>query len=360
MQRAAIIGRGKIATHLIARLIEEGLFPKESIFSISPSGRALGASEPGFNNPRLNSHQVIKEVLQKQPVMVFLPISTLDKGEAAKEYTETFAGKGIRVVTSEKGLLAYYPDVAHRYRHLVGNSASLGGGTFILPYLHTRRVGEWPVLIHAVVNGTLNYILTEASLGKELGEICGQAEALGYAEPGANDLLSLVRGELKDIILLKTSVFYNELLARNGHWLLPTRIEFPQFGESQLAELNEKAGRCRFIVSFTNRPDYTPDFSRYLFGGFRAATDGPWQIWGGFRQTAGDPKFEHWLPNGVNNAVHVVEGAHGMNGSYTLSGPGAGLGATTTAMITDARRLLEQHNVDKPGLSDLAPEAVVG
>jgi len=279
-----------------------------------------------------------------KPHVMFIAISTLDKGESARDYIVDCLKAGVRVITCEKGALAFHAQELRQYVGQMGCilpssslkfSAAVTGGTQALSYLRSRHLNQRQVEVQAVINGTCNFIFDEVARGgRTLGEACQEAIQLGYAEPGAKDPLSLINGELRDVVM-KTCVLFNTTLARERFitpgMLSPFQSPF-QLSAKQLERLSAKAANYRLVVSFSNRRAQ----KRYGFlnGNFEIAI-GDWHIQGGFRHTGGDRELLSWLPGGVSNAVHIVEGALGLGGKYTLTGPGAGHEPTTTAMLND-------------------------
>ena len=357
MIKVGIIGTGGIAKCLQLRLQNIGW---SVVFLVRRKTYSFNGAEHARNK------MAISDLLDEaNPDLVFLAISTLDRGEEAKNYIGHCARKGIPVVTCEKGALAYHAEALKPFFGLIGFTATVGGGTQLIGYLHDRlipaseeRVGVYSltqrpsedgtkglipfvnrrhVEIHAVINGTLNFVFDEVARGgRTLGEACDEAMKLGYAEPGAKDALSLINGELRDVVM-KTCVLFNTTLARN-EFITPSKLGAIELAPRQLEELNQKAADYRFVVSFSNRT--APKKRSFFNGNFEIAV-GEWHIQGGFRQTHGDTDLASWLPGGVGNAVHIIEGELGSGGKYTLSGPGAGHEATTTVMQNDAERLLK-------------------
>jgi len=308
-----VIGNGAIAKHLSVRLKSSGhcvyFYVRTELF---------------------------EEVLnQEKPQAVFLTISTLDKGEAARDYILKCIAFNIPVITCEKGSLAYHANVLKPHLNQIGFSATVGGGTRMLKYVQCRHLEDKVVEIHAVVNGTLNFILDEMRRGgRSLGEACKEAGKLGYAEPGASDPLSLINGELKDV-RMKVCVLFNTVLAKQK-LVTPDEFGLLELSTDDLERLNEEGGDYRLVVSFSNHK-LTKEYSRFgkQFG--LHFIDG-WHITGEFRQITQASQLS-WLPGGVGNAIHIIEGELGSGGKYTLSGPGAGHEPTTSAMLADFSEL---------------------
>ena len=317
MKKVGIIGAGGIAKHLATRLKSQEI---NVCFSLT----------------RDRSEQLSQLLESEKPQAVFLTISTLDKGEAALNYIQTCIKARVPVITCEKGALAYHAKILKPHLNKIGFSATVGGGTRMLKFVIDRHLENRQVEINAVINGTLNFIFDEIRRGgRSLGEACKEACKLGYAEPGATDPLSLINGELKDV-RMKTCVFFNTVLATDT---IATPNEFGLLEQTadSLEQLNEEGGDYRLVVSFSNHkqnkdhPRFGKQFELHFADG--------WRITGSFRQITQASQLSSWLPGGVGNAVHIIEGELGSGGKYTLSGPGAGHEPTTSAMLADFKEL---------------------
>ena len=330
--KAAIIGSGSIASELKRRLENQG---DRVVSFVSRKGDRTDGSLKKWDDGPLHEN-ICKAVFAADPDIVFLTISTTDCGKAAKDYIKSFV-TDFPVVTCEKGALAYYADELLPFFGKIGYSASVGGGTHIINYVQARRLSKRKVEIHAVLNGTLNFIFDEVARGGGgLAEVCREAVRLGFAEPGTEDPISLINGELKDVHM-KTCVFFNSLFGENGT-ISPHMFDGIRIAEEDVHALFGE--EYRFCVSFcrlSNPPEKERFFGHRSFG----IKKGDWHIKGGFVSVG--PLEEQWLPSGVGNAVHIIEGEFGSGGIYTLSGPGAGAEPTVTAMLNDAQLLLERN-----------------
>lgn len=309
MKRVAIVGLGSIGNHLAVKLTQEEI----DVCFVHSSTMTRVPFETLFD--------------EESPDAVFLAISTKDTGEAARDYILTCVKMGIPVITCEKGALAYHAHVLQPYMHLIGHNATVGGGTQMLKYMQGRHLDTCgPVLIQAVVNGTLNFIFDEISRGRSLDEACREACKLGYAEPGAKGPLSLINGELRDVVL-KTCVILNVGIGVEC-MVTPDFFPFRSLTEAHLEILEAEGANLRFQVSFSNTKDVSEGYAITVF----TARYGNWSVAGGFKMIT---PAQNWLPGGVGNALHLTEGKLGAGGKYTLSGPGAGLEPTTSAMLAD-------------------------
>lgn len=94
---------------------------------------------------------------------------------------------GKHVVTANKALLAEYGDdifaLANRMKRWVLFEASVGGGIPVVKALREGLVANRIDSIHAIINGTSNYILTEMTeKGRDFKEALADAQKKGYAE----------------------------------------------------------------------------------------------------------------------------------------------------------------------------------
>lgn len=315
-----IVGAGKVAQRLKLRLEEMGY---NVLYLINRRGFIPG------NGEFVESDSPFQEALESRnkPGVMFVANSTLDNGEAATSYITQSCEAGITAITCEKGALAHYPDKVLGYAHegLLKYNASVTGGVLGLAYLKLRNPRQHKPEIHAVLNGTCNLFFDEVSrnsLSREAA--CDLAVAMGYAEPGSSGPLSMTNSELVDKVR-KTCVLHNTSLSE-GEWLTPDQIGKFELDASQLRELTRK--NYRLVVSFL--PDGRGEKFDFFPGHFSVRVKG-WEICGGFCNLQDEPKLRSWVPPGPKNAIQIIEGGD----EYTVVGPGAGLNATTRAMIND-------------------------
>lgn len=264
--------------------------------------------------------------------LVFLAIPTLDDGKIAADYITFFMEKDIFIVTCEKGALSNYFSELEQWKNKIGYSATVGGGTQILRYLE-GRIGPETQEIHAVINGTLNYIFDEIARGRNLSEVISEAQKLGYAEPGSETYLDVINKEATQDAPMKTAVLFN-ICSIGGKQVRAKNFKIKKVDESQLKQLVRESKKRRYIVSITRGDNNNED----IIGGFSSTIDG-WMVSAGFKNLNANRLFGELIPSGVNNAVIVYEGVYGADGTYRLSGQGAGAGPTASAMMKDAVRL---------------------
>lgn len=312
-KRIGIIGRGNIGGTLAKRLKDLGA---EIVFL---EGRGL-------------EYSYLEMLVASKPDAVALAIPTNDEGEIATFFLLATSYIGIPTVTCEKGSLSYNMHVLHECMPYIWCSASAGGGTMLLDYLKTRQVNNGPVRIEMVINGTLNYILTRMEQGATVAEACGEAGKLGYAEPNAKNVPSLINGELADVVM-KACATFNIALSQSK-FITPLDVGSMTFDEGNLRRLDASDRAYRLVVTFskhTVRTEVVDDFMSVS-----VSVGNNWHLSIGFRELVHTQR-QHWLPSGVDNAICITEGENGECGRYTLTGPGAGPEPTVKAMVNDVK-----------------------
>jgi homoserine dehydrogenase len=329
-----IIGYGGIGRTLVERLQKDGY---EIAFIKTSTSVMIGETKKAFAKTSLS----FMSDLARKPDVICLCIPTLDAGETAASYIIEATSQNIPIVTCEKGSLSFQAD---QLRTLIESTkpvklrytASVGGGTQLLRYVRGRKINHRICEMEAVINGTCNFIFDQTARGgRSLGEACAEATRLGYAEPGATDPLSLINGELKDV-LMKTCVLFNTALATKT-FITPRDLGTLILSDATLHDLSRESARVRLVVSFSN----IPGAKIHEYAGCQCVTtvDG-WQIQAGFRKIHDGSQLSEWLPGGVGNAIRITEGELGSGGRYTLTGPGAGYEPTTSAMLNDIEEII--------------------
>ena len=107
--------------------------------------------------------------------------------EPARTYMLKLLESGKDVVTANKALLAEHgPELFERARKLgrsIAFEASVGGGIPIIANISTCLSANQIESIHAILNGTSNYILTQMEArGAAYADAVAEAQRLGFAE----------------------------------------------------------------------------------------------------------------------------------------------------------------------------------
>ncbi len=257
----------------------------------------------------------------------FLAIPTKDDGVVAYNYLRMFLMRDKPIITCEKGALSnYFREVEHHLQ-TIGYSATVGGGSRLLRYAE-EIVTSATTEIHAVINGTLNYVLSELSKKRTLNDILSEAHQKGYTEPGATEPLDVLNAEATGDIPRKAVILFN-VCRLTKDTLQLRHIPVSPLGEKEYNALVADAPNRRYIVSITKGPR-----DEDVIGGFCYRVD-DWVLSAGFKDISSHSIYKKLLLSNVDNGIVIKNNT----GVYTLSGPGAGPGPTTDAMIADAVRL---------------------
>jgi homoserine dehydrogenase len=264
-----------------------------------------------------------------------------DQADRELEIIERLAERGVKVVTAAKGAVAgHFEELEPNFGNL-GISATVGGGTRMLPWLSDRLDPRFTQL-HAVVNGTLNYIMHGIGQGETSGQMIDQAGTLKFAEPGATSKLDVLNGEAVGDIPKKTAILWNVALRpvfAPDTIISPEDIKQPALTEDDLDNLIGEADSRRYILSIMR--DGKEKLESDVIAGFRTEIAEGWVIKGGFRRIGDNPLFRRNLDlPGPWNGIVMSAGANESDGVYAIAGPGAGPGPTAAAMAQDARQLL--------------------
>lgn len=263
----------------------------------------------------------------------FLAISKpkSDDGSIAFGFMKSLLEKNIPVVTSEKGAYSNYFRELKKWREKTGYSATVGGGTRMLRYLE-KKINPEVTEIHAVVNGTLNYMFYWISKGKNLEEVAKKARELGYAEPGAKSAFDIIKTESEKDVPMKSSILFN-ISGISSEILRAKDIVVNKMNESDLEKLIKESKNRRYIVSITKE-----EKEEDVIDGFNHKI-GKWFISGGFKNIEENPLYGKLIIKNVNNSIIICENEK----IYQKKpGPGAGAEPTASSMIKDAIQLLQR------------------
>ncbi len=237
-RKAVIVGDGTIGDELWARLtgspdwdISYVLTSKRRMTPHQSTGDTRAFTEVGFDS---SDSDALKEILAPLAGgMLFLCIPTKDQGEAAFRYADIAIGAGMRVVTAEKGMAAWQFPRIRPYLGRIDLGAAVGGGNRFPYTMLARDLSQKRVLMHAVLNATLNFIFSEVNDGRSLEDAVDHASKIGIAEPlkpgEVLNPIALVNGELRDVAM-KICALFNFALADDEY------IRPDVFGDVQIGE----------------------------------------------------------------------------------------------------------------------------
>jgi homoserine dehydrogenase len=307
MKRALIVGKGLIGKELQKQL--EGIGVTSTFFT--------------SKNPR----HTFSEKAQQADV-VFIAISTKDRGQIALAYIIEAIALKRPVVTCEKGALAYNFQALRDSLPKIGFNAAIGGGCGMLDMLRGKT--DKVVLLHAVLNGTLNHLFSthDPTIGIEAS--LANAQTLGLCEPGGgSNITRVVKRELTDI-LWKMTLLTNVLLI-DAHTapITPESFTYSHIDDYDIPAL--LASGKRFVVSILKKRIRPPQ------PGISALIDGL-VIHGGFVHQKEIPFFP--FPYGAGNLLRCEFSNNTME---MIGGIGAGATPTARRMIEDAKILIKNR-----------------
>jgi len=265
--------------------------------------------------------------------VAFLAIPTIDEGFIASNYIRILRGKQIPVVTCEKGALANYFVELKPLMSGIGYSATVGGGSGLIHFLKHRFYSDIQE-IHAILNGTMNYVFDDLAMGNPLGHIVEEIKRLGYTEPGNSDAIKIIMAEAGSDVTKKASILFN--LCFQSQTILQAKGIAVVLTEEMVRKAVREARNRRFVVSLYRQEKFIQEPTDILAF---CHTVGGWVIKGGFVRM-NNPLISRLCnaTSWVNNGILTVEGNEGVNGVYLCVGPGAGPSPTTAAMIRDAEK----------------------
>ncbi len=233
------------------------------------------------------------------------------------------------VVTANKAVISRYGDEIFQAANEAGVyvllEAAVAGGIPAIAPLKQSLVVNRIQSINGIVNGTTNYILSRMqSEGADFEEVLAQAQELGYAE--ADPTADVDGYDAADKIAILASLAYNgqidlEAVYREGiRHINATDISY--------------ADRLGFAVKLLAIAKPDPNQDTYQRDRLQVRVH-PTLV-----------SKEHPLAsvNGVNNAI-VVEGDP--LGQVVFSGPGAGAGATASAVTSDILNIAATLKVEE-------------
>jgi homoserine dehydrogenase len=129
----------------------------------------------------------VDEFLTTDADIVVEAIGGLDP---ARRIAETVLGRGQRLVTANKLLLALHGSsltaLARRNATSLRYDAAVGGGVPILRVLDESLGAGGPARVRGILNGTANFVLTRIEGGASLDEALDEARLAGFAEADAS------------------------------------------------------------------------------------------------------------------------------------------------------------------------------
>ena len=231
--------------------------------------------------------------------------------EPAYDYIAAAIKNGKHIVTANKELLAKRGEelfnLAEENNRVVLYEAAIAGGIPIIMPIKTILAGNKINKIHAILNGTTNYILTKMDVdGASYEDVLKEAQLLGYAETDPTGDVEGFDAAYK-ITTLATIAFKKRVKIENVYREGITKIR-----KEDMAKANEFGFKIKLIASATIDENDNADVRVHPMlvpkDNLLAHTD--------------------YVTNAVLISGHPI-------GSIVLSGPGAGEFPTASSVVGD-------------------------
>ncbi len=229
----------------------------------------------------------------------------------AWDYIETALRNGKHIVTANKELLAKKGEelfnLAEECNKVVLYEAAIAGGIPIIMPIKTILAGNKIRKIHAILNGTTNYILTKMDVdGASYEDVLKEAQELGYAETDPTGDVEGFDAAYK-ITTLATIAFKTRIKIENVYREGITKIR-----KEDMAKANEFGYKIKLIATATIDENNNADVRVH-----------PMLI-------SKDTTLAHidYVTNAVAISGHPI-------GNIVLSGPGAGEFPTASSVVGD-------------------------
>lgn len=237
----------------------------------------------------------------------------------AWEYIETALKNGKHIVTANKELLAKKGEelfnLAEEHNRVVLYEAAIAGGIPIIMPIKTILAGNKIRKIHAILNGTTNYILTKMDVdGASYEDVLKEAQQLGYAETDPTGDVEGYDAAYK-ITTLATIAFKKRIKIENVYREGITKIR-----KEDMAKANEFGYKIKLIATATIDENDNADVRVH-----------PMLI-------SKDTTLAHidYVTNAVAISGHPI-------GNIVLSGPGAGEFPTASSVIGDILAIAAEY-----------------
>lgn len=269
------------------------------------------------NNPDKMRHERLTGLRTYSDPNVFLVeqpdavVDALPSGVAGLKLIEAALARGVHVVTANKQAIAGHLAELHRLalqnNAIFAYSPSVGGGAPMVETARRARDAGDARSITAILNGTVNYILSAMKQGASFDDAVKAAQDAGFAEPDPTADLS---GE---DARAKISILTYESFGR----------EFPQ-DSIRIEPLT--AERAEEFMKIGGVWKQLSTIKKSLDGGIMARVR--------FERVDDDPLFAG--VEGEGNALRIVN-ANGEE--FTCEGKGAGRGPTVASVFADLERI---------------------
>jgi len=238
-------------------------------------------------------------------------VDALPCGDASRTLIERALTQGVSVVSANKqaifGSLAKFHRLAADNEAALNYSASVGGGAPMVETVRNARGHGEIKSLTAILNGTVNYILTSMSGGLSFDDAVTRAQEAGFAEPDPSADLS------GDDARAKSSILAFEAF---GEEIAADAITIEPLNEARANAIATDGRRWRQLARIDKQSD----------GRLSARV--------AYECVDDDPLFSAVL--GEGNALRIVNED---GREFTCAGKGAGRAPTVRSLFADLERI---------------------
>ena len=262
---------------------------------------------------------------------ISLVVEVMGGEKPAVDYVRRALETGKHVVTANKEMMAKHGldllKLAGEKNVSLLFEASVGGGIPVLGPLMKDLAANQLLSIHAIINGTTNYILTRmAQEGLDFQNALQEAQRLGYAEPDPTNDIEGIDAAYK-LTILATLAFNTPVKVEDVYCEGITRLQAKDFRYAQelgyAIKLLAIARRNGDDISLRVHPVWVPQ--------------------------------EHLLAK-VDGAFNAVEIEGDLVGRVVFHGQGAGPAPTSSAVIGDVLEVSRRMDTSHPGTAPIQIE----
>lgn len=303
--RVAVAGLGLIGEGAALRLLDEAGAYELCAALVRDASKRRSSLPTG-----LIISESVDAVLGADPDVV---IDALPEGEAGRVLIGRALSRGVSIVSANKqavaGSLAAFSDLARDNAAVLGYSASVGGGAPMVETVREARDSGEIVEIEAILNGTVNYVLSALAKGETFEAAVKQAQDAGFAEPDPTADLSGDDARAK-IAILSYDAFGAEIALDK----ITTEALTPDLAQ----KIVEQGGVWKQISRISKSPD----------GAVSAKLS--------FERIGENDFFAEVLDEGNALIAKTRAGAR-----FTCAGKGAGRIPTVASLFADLRHIKE-------------------
>ena len=241
--------------------------------------------------------------------------------------------------------------------------ATVGGGTMMLDFMskHLDVTKGSDSEVHAVINGTMSYAMTNRWRNRSMAAILHECEALKLAEPTPKgekpNALKLFSGEIDDVVWKLMIILDEHYRHRIGRTVQLSDFRKVQLTDRALQRYLAPNARRKYVVRITTK-DAEPEIGVNDPGSIWANIEDKVFVSAGFYEIPAGSALAQWVPDiGPGNAIQIDQGGN----LAVTSGDGAGPLATCKSLLHDVTTLIPpaQALPTRFGSSRHRPRAVV-